>query len=424
MLVEFSVENYRSIRERVTLSLVASRDTEHPENFFSPGIAKNLSLLKSVVVYGANASGKSNLIRALAFMRRLVLSSASGQLGDAIKLTPFRLDPQTTTKPSFFEVVFVADGQRYIYGFTADTEKVHEEWLTAARKKTRLLFHRSPEGPTRFGDSWQGDSRPLEKKTRANALFLSVAAQFNNPTATPVFEWFREKLRHISDRPEIHSEMAYTPGKLSAQPEFGEELARFAEVADLGIDRFLAQQVPLRDAKFWAEMDEDERAQLVSDLPKGPDTMVPFAKAVHKTANGSEVTFDLDKDESAGTRRLFALAAPWLHIVREGCVLLVDELESSLHPLITRFLLKLIHDGSTAAQLIATTHDCGLLDPELFRRDQIWFTEKAPETWATRLYSLWDYSPRKGEDIRSGYLKGRYGAIPFIGDLGFGKAEG
>lgn len=263
----------------------------------------------------------------------------------------------------------------------------------------------------------------MEKATRPNALLVSVAVQFNNRTAKPVFDWFRGKVSYTRDSPEAYSEMLYTKVKLARDPAFSEQVASFAKVADLGIDRFVVEKVPITGVDLFAGMPEAERTELVSKLPEPLlDTISTRVRTVHSRTDAAEVYFDLERDESAGTIRLFALAALWLDALREGFVLVVDELESSLHPLITRFLLGLIH-GSAAAQLVATTHDCGLLDSQLFRRDQIWLMEKDPKTAATKLYSLWDYDVRRGADIRAGYLKGRYGAIPFIGELRFGETE-
>jgi len=427
VLLEFSVANYRSIKERVTLSLVASKDTTHAENTFPVEGTSDLSLLKSVAIYGANASGKSNLLKALSFIRRFVLTSASDrQRADPIDVEPFKLDPDTTKQPSEFEVAFILDGERYVYGFTADPEKVHEEWLTAARKKPRVLFRRSSDGDIYFGPSWRGSRRKLAEMTRPNALFLSVAVQFASTTAEPVFDWFRDSLRAISDEPETESEMEFTIDAFAQYEDFPKHLTRFMKDADIGIDRFALERVPLTE-KLLA-FPEEVRKQILSDLSQEQQEKLQDAydhdvKSVHTSSDGSEVVFDLLKDESAGTIRLFALAGPWHYVLKKGCVLLVDEIASKLHPLLTHFLVDAIHHANTSSQLIFTTHDSSLLNSRLFRRDQIWFTEKDP-SGATDLYSLWDYKKtRKDENFRTGYLQGRYGAIPFVGEFAFDEAE-
>lgn len=427
VLLEFSVANYRSIKERVTLSLVASKDSAHEENTFPAEGTSDFSLLKSVAIYGANASGKSNLLNALSFMRRFVLTSASeGQRGDTIPVVPFKLDPETAKQPSEFELALMLDGERYVYGFTADREKVHEEWLTAARKKPRVLFRRSSDGDIYFGPSWRGTRRKLASMTRPNALFLSVAVQFDNPTAEPVFDWLTESIKPVSEQPESESEMAFTTHMFAKGDEFAGHIARFMKVADIGIDRFTLEQVSLltRLQERLLELPEEARKQILSIIPQeARERYVHDVKSFHTSTDGSEIVFDLRRDESAGTIRLFALAGPFLHVLKEGCVLVVDEIASRLHPRLTRFLIKEIHRANTESQLIFTTHDSSLLDSELFRRDQIWFTEKDP-SGATDLYSLWDYKKtRKDENFRTGYLQGRYGAIPFVGELAFDEAE-
>ena len=428
MLLEFSVANYLSFRERVTLSLVASKDTEHPENTFPLSGKSDLSLLKSVGIYGANASGKSNLMNALRFMTRFVLTSASEmQRGDVIEVVPFKLDPKTISEPSEFELVFVAGEERYVYGFTADSKQVHEEWLTAtrmtaARRKPRVLFERSPGTEMHFGDSWRGDRLKLQKVTRPNALFLSVAVQFGNPIAEPVFDYFKNTIGTISDRPETTFEKLYTAYRLATDEAFAEYIQRFMKVGDLSIERFSVEEVPLPETEMWANLSDKVRQSILADLPDEQKATVRVIKSLHRTSEGSEVAFDLDKEESAGTRRLFALAGPWFQVLDEGLVLLVDELDVHLHPLMTRFLLKLVHSAEGTPQLIFTTHDSSVLDANLFRRDQIWFVEK-DEFEATKLYSLWDYKSRKDENFGKGYLDGRYGATPIIGGFAFGQEE-
>ena len=429
MLLEFSVANYLSFKDRVTLSLVASKDTEHPENTFPLNDKSDLSLLKSVGIYGANASGKSNLINALRFMTRFVLTSASEmQRGDAIEVVPFKLDPKTISKPSEFELVFVVGHERYVYGFTADSKEVYEEWLTAtrmtaARRKPRVLFERSPGTEIHFGDSWRGDRLKLEKVTRPNALFLSVAVQFDNLIARPVFDYFRNGIRWVSDMPETALEAFYTADRFLSDESFAEYIRRFMKAADLSIEGLSVEESPLRESERWAGLRKYIRQDILADLAEDEKEML--VRSLHRTSEGSEVTFDLNKEESAGTRRLFALAGPWCHVSDEGCILLVDELDAHLHPLMTRFLVKLIHSAKGTPQLIFTTHDTSVLDAELFRRDQIWFTEK-DEFGATNLYSLWDYDIRdirKDENFGKWYLTGRYGATPIIGGFAFGNGE-
>jgi hypothetical protein len=428
MLVEFSVANFLSFKDRVTLSLVASNDTEHEENtFLTPG-RKPLRLLKSVGIYGANASGKSNLLRALGFFRSFILRSPADN-GDETGVVPFKLDPKTAQEPSEFEAVFVNGSERYVYGFTVDATRVHEEWLTAARldagvAKQRLLFRRHPKDGVKFGASWRGKRRELENAIagRPKALLLALAAQVaadtaTKATATPVVEWFRVNVRAISEYPEIGSEMDFTLNLLEKELATEDEVVEFLRKADVGIDGLTLHRVPVEDAFPLSQVTEPQRRAFLSIMELKPGQEVRELKTRHHRSDGEEVSFDLTTEESAGTQRLTSLFGPWKYLLG-GLVIHIDELDRKLHPLITRHLLRLVHNSEKPAQLIFTTHDCTLLDADLLRRDQIWFTEK-DEAGATHLYSLWDYKVRKDESYGKGYLKGRYGAIPFVGELSF-----
>ncbi len=419
MLVEFSVANYRSFRNRVTLSLVASSEKDHPGNAFPAGSPSRLRLLRAVGIYGANASGKSNLIKALNFVRSFVLQSArkSGYRGD-ITVVPFRLDAVSAAQPSEFEVVFIHRGERYHYGFSTSAEAVHAEWLTAARRKPRLLFRRDPSGSFEFGPSWRGDGRRIAAVTPPSALFLSVAAQFANPTVQPVFEWFESVFRGISDNPEIGGEAQFTIESIRKDDDFARRVTQFLSVADLAIDGISVRAVPLRESQRWERLPEEVRQHVLSRIPedKRGEAEIVNVETLHRTGEDTGVTFDLAEDESGGTNRLFALAGPWLHTLDKGLVLFLDELDTKLHPLLTRSLVNLVHRSAADAQVIFTTHDSSLMDSSLFRRDQIWFAEKDQEG-STDLFSLWDYKARKDENYRGGYLRGRYGAVPFIGEF-------
>lgn len=427
MLLQFSVANFRSFHDRRTLNLVASNDQTHSDNTFAVPEQSKLRLLKCAGVYGPNASGKSNLIKALAFMRRFVIESATKyQSGDAIPVAAFKLSEDTAPKPSEFEIVFISEGNRYVYGFTADSERVHREWLTVARTaKPSLLFQRmltdAGETDYRFGGSWKGGSEHLKRQTRGNALFLSVAVQYNNPTAQPVFDWFRSQLRGISDQPS--EEKAYTIQEIEKESTSKNVVLAAMQIADLGIDDLRVESVPLADSPLWAKLGDEERKKLLSQIPPDREVHLRRVKTGHRMIDHPEalVWLDLDTEESGGTDRFFSLLGPWLYMLKQGCTLFIDEFGTRLHPLLTRMLVGMCQDTrikSRKHQLIFTTHDSSLLNAELFRRDQIWFTEKDPNQ-ATDLYSLWDYRVRKDENFESGYLKGRYGAVPFIGEFTF-----
>jgi uncharacterized protein len=394
MLLEFRVKNFLSFQDEVKLSLIASKDDIYPENTFPSGLP-GINLLKSAAIYGANASGKSNLIKALSFMRQFVVTSSTVfQPGETIPVTPYKLDPKTARQPSEFEVTLAIGDRRFVYGFSLNHEKVYEEWLTLSKKKPTLLFHRIGN-EIEFGRAFEGEKKKIQKLLRENALFLSVASQFNNPQASIIHIWFFYLLHVLEAKSFIQVE-AIT----NKDTEFIRYLSDFMRTADFGIE------------KVDLDLKSHETALIL--------------RTIRRSSDGSPVAFTLESDEeSAGTRRLAKLAEYLYqpeHAIMPMQIYVIDELDSKLHPLLTRYLVEKIH-ASPTTQFVFTTHDSTLLDPDLFRRDQIWFTEKA-RSGATDLYSLYDMRGiRKDEDFGANYLKGRYGAIPFIGDFKFDEIK-
>jgi uncharacterized protein len=413
MFLEFSVENFRSIADRQTLRLVASkRRTEAVDQpaVDEPGFTAG-KVLTSAVIYGANASGKSNFLYALNTFVRLITTSAEPKAPWYIE--PFRLDPIWTQRPSRFEVSFLKDGIRYQYGCALDRSRIHEEWLLAYPKKTpQLWFERRADGEKvacHFGPSMRGEKARLASMTRPDALFLSVAAQFNHAQLSDLQKWLTTQIR--SQRAQGFGPLG-TAEILESSSSFQSAVGRLLQGADLGILGVDVRRHPKRpDAQSGVKNvirtgKEDEHIEVITK---------------HRGADGSLVSFDLLDDESEGTVRFFELIRPITATLGSGGLLAVDELDQSLHPLLVRRLVSLFHNPTTnplRAQLVFNTHDTTLLDPKLFRRDQVWFTEK-DKAGKTHLYSLLEYSPRKEEALQRGYLLGRYGAIPFIGELNF-----
>lgn len=418
MLIEFQATNYRSIKEAQTLTLVAGSGKELlAENTFESRLPGFPRLLRSAVVYGANAAGKTNLLRALQFMQGLVLNSAAFQEGVRIAHTPFKLSKATANKPSEFEVVFADNGVRYEYGFSVDAERFHKEWLIAyPHGRPQNWFERTYHSKKKnyewhFSTKLKGSPRVWRDATRGNALFLSTAIQLNSEQLRPVFQWFQKKLVLIGmGGSQFNPSLTY---QLLEQPDGKDKLLQFVHAADLGIDNLSLQREPMGPVMVV-------EGNLVREpLPASPVPTLIRVTSFHKAIDtGEAVPLDLG-DESNGTRILFQSAGAWLNVLNNGEVLLFDELDTSLHPLMTRFLIRLFHGRGTNpnnAQLVFTTHDTSLLDSDLFRRDQVWFVEK-DEKSASHVYPLSDFSPRKDEALERGYLKGRYGALPFIGEL-------
>lgn len=424
MLVEFKVGNYRSFREEQTLSLVASKDTELGDNCVDQD---KLRLLKAVGIYGPNASGKSNLIKALSTMRDII--KKPGKPGERLPVAPFRLHDKYIDEPSSFEVTFIHEKSRYQYGFTATTERIHDEWLYAypqgrSRDIAQTWFERkfnrkTEETEWNFGSYLRGEREKLKDRTINNVLFLSAGAQWNNKQLTTVHKWFSEKLLIIlpSERPTVTTIDMVMKAQMDegSMKRFSANLGVIMRSADFGIHGINIKQQDIDPEKFpfLEDIPDEIRESILNDLKGKVSVEVEFIHSAEPT--GKEVCFS-NLEESDGTKRFFELVGPWLSAIAEGKALLVDELEASLHPHLVRELIKDFQNpalAETDAQLIFTTHDTSLLDPELFRRDQIWFTEK-DEHGSTRLYSMLDYKPRKGEAMQKGYLSGRYGALPII----------
>ena len=429
MLLEFRIGNFRSYAAEKRFSMVAGCGKELPSNTMTIVGLDRYALLPSAAVYGANASGKSNLIQAFDFYRRFVLGSAeSRQERDTIPVTPFLLDQELSRSPSHFEMTFLLNGVRHQYGFVVSHERVHEEWLTVYPKgKPQEWFHRTLDSAGKSSWAWsrthlRGEKSQLADRTRDNALFLSVAAQWNHAQIAPIYRWFRTDLKVL---PTDVSAMTYTRSQLLSDSRFREWLTGVLKAADTGINRVLARESKIHKdhLRFPSEIPDHVRDYLTESLLKERKVEVHTTRQVP----GSDREFEWDlEQESDGTQRMLELLGPIYDVLQAGAILVMDELDTSLHAYITRELVELFNNPETNpghAQLVFTTHDTSLLDPTLFRRDQLWFTAK-DATGATDLYSLEDFSPRKGEALQKGYLVGRYGAVPVLERFEFSQSPG
>jgi AAA15 family ATPase/GTPase len=423
MLIEFTVGNFRSFKEPVTFSMVAAklnaRDPQLNENN-TFRLEDGLTLLSSAALYGANASGKSNLVKALRFMRRFVLnSSKESQVVEPINTVPFLLSSLTEHEPSYFEVVFYWEGITYRYGFEVTEEKVETEWLfyTPHAKEAKLFVREGSE--ITLSRSFKG-GQVIKPLTRANALFLSVAAQFNNDIAAKIVDWFKSiGLLSALDDSKYGN---FTATMFSKDSSYQSSILELIRESDVGINDVKVEEVDLNDPNaFPQDMPQKAKDMLLEELKQDKGKFVSF-KAVHdKSCENDQIekiTFDMN-DESEGTNKLFKLSGPIIDTLRRGSVLMIDEIEASKHTLLTRSLIRLFNSQKTNpkhAQLIFTTHDTNLLSNKLFRRDQIWFVEKDGDS-ASHLYSLVELKVRNDRDYEKDYLSGRYGGVPILGEL-------
>ena len=373
MIIQFSVENFRSIMEPATLSLVASplkdaRVAAEDVIFDIDGI--DVSLLKSAVILGANASGKSNVIKALDFFKSYIIDSFKNlQAGEEIGVEAFKLNTESAKAPSSFEMIFILEGYQYRYGMDVSREYVHGEWLyrKACRKRAKEveLFYREGEEMKVHTSFSIATDLVNRKMIRNNALLLSAAAQFNDPTAVQ---------NHLDD------------------VEMRSRIVEFSKFADLGIE----------------------------DIEKSDNHIL--SRHLQYDTNGvakGETSFQFLSMESEGTIKYFSMAYPIIKALDNGSRLVIDEFDSKLHPVLTNRIISLFNSRETNprnAQLIFTAHDTNILSSGLFRRDQIWFTQK-DRFGATSLYSLSDYKVRSDAPFEKDYLSGKYGATPVIGNL-------
>jgi AAA15 family ATPase/GTPase len=436
MLISFSVENYRSFADEQTLSLEAVKDDAHPDHVVDCG---RFALLKTAALYGANASGKSNLLKAFSFMERFVRSSATRMtLGDPIRgADSFRLDKTRGGMPCSFDIRVSIEDTEYQYGFSATRERVHDEWLYVTRRGTRATNPLSRNFDSSTGRTeWtlRGELKgagDVTEKTRENGLFLSRAAEMNVESVKEVFLWFKNRVRYIDNSSLPQMLVQRTARRMDKDAAFSARVEKLMRDADVGIDHLLARKVSnlsdLKDASAEDRTFIDSLTELLeSRLAEDEGTvrrqyLETFAvQTLHSLPDSGEtVVFSLEDDESKGTQRFFGIIGPVLHALDEGNLLVVDELDCSMHPHLTYKLVEMFQSAETnpnGAQLVFATHDTNLMTPELFRRDEIWLTEKAAGG-GTQLFSLADIKskPRKDEVFEKHYLAGRYGGVPSFG---------
>ena len=410
MLLDFTVANYRSIKDEVILTLIADQGKEHRStnvvNAESIERRRPIDAVRSAVIYGANGAGKTNILRALGAMKSIVIDSARGL--NELPVEGFRFDETTSDRPTTLEAtVLGTDGIRYRFGFKATKDAIIEEWLYAWPRGRLQTWYERRDSKFEFGQKLFGDREVWRRATRPDTLFLSTAVRLNSEQLRPLYEWFSRYL-HVT-----------TPGRWSRSItldcyEDGRKnsILNFLRSADIGIS----------DLKIKRE--EPEQSSIASSVSEGIGDRfrgrlidaLTTVTLTHETNDGTKGDLDIE-EESDGTQKLFALAGPWLDSLRNGYVLVVDELHDNLHPKLVRFLIDCFHNpelNRKCAQLVFSTHDTSVLSQRVFRRDQVWFCER-DETLATSLFALSEFKVRKGvSNLERAYLSGRYGALPFL----------
>ncbi len=405
MLIEFSVTNFLSFKDKNTFTMIASSDNTLKDNYVE---INNEKILKMTAMYGANASGKTNLFKILVMVSGMIKHSNFFAPNVVLPIVPFKLDKETINKPSEFEIKFLVDGIRYVYGFKADRKNVYEEYLTYyPNGRPVKIFTRENVDNYSFNSSDEKFLNDLKEKNTSNKFFVSTATNWNYEKTKPAFDFLTEKLGVVMSYEQInnYSYNMYYNDKNKILENFA---LNFLEKADFNIKGY----------KIIEEKMTEDKLRTIPDIVK---PFIPVNTPMYKVntkhiVNGDEYEFDIS-EESLGTQVIFSFIPVLKDVLDNGKVLIIDEFDKSLHPFIVKYIVEIFNDleiNKKGAQLIFNTHDTNLLDLELLRRDQIWFTEKNSEDGSTTIYPLDDFSVRKTENVEKGYLLGRYGAIPFL----------
>jgi len=415
MLVQFTVENFLSIRDKVYLSLEPSKDSEHPENLITKGDYKAVN---SVAIYGANASGKSSLFKAITVALIMIRNSNNVQVTDKLPMTPFKFDFESRNKPTPFEFTFIAkDGRKYIYGFSATTEKVVEEYLYCYNtSKPTLLFDLNENEKPKFNRAYKVKLEAAYQMNTANKLFLATATTWNVECTKSPFEWLAESIDTFTDVMELGG-VAFEKYRIDENRKYIEFTKNLLKQADINISSIEVDAKEVVGGPALPFQIVVQGKIIPPNEGKHYDVEITTGHTV-VDENGEKTELSLTlQEESIGTQLLFFYGPLLKDAFEKGKTIVLDEIDKSMHPSLVKFIMNLFRDpdvNKNGAQLIVTTHETGILSLEMFRRDQIYFTEKDSKSGVTDLYSLDEFSVRKTENIEKGYLMGRYGAIPFL----------
>lgn len=435
MLVDFTLRNFLSFKDEISFSMLAAKSVKEHESCDCNESCNLLNvpnsdskLLKVAAIYGANSSGKSNLLMAMSFFKDMVLNSfRNDSILRQAKDLSYQFSLEAKEEPSSFEMMFIINDKRYRYGFEIENESIESEWLFVKPLdsiRESYCFKRERKNITVNSKTYKG-AGGVSTKTRHNALFLSTCAQFNVEVSMIIKEWFRKRFNILSgiDDNTIH----YTANQYIHNADMHKRIIEFIKLIDLGINDISIKESDL-------ETVPESVNQFVDALSKNPNVInseITDIKKIEILSEHKRYHNGVQKDtlltpfviESLGTKKIFALLGPWFDTILNGGTLLIDEFGASFHTKLSIELIKIFQSSlNKNAQLIITTHDTNLLRGELLRRDQIWFTEKN-EYGASDLYSLVEYKINQANSVRNDatfnkdYLMGKYGAIPYFGNI-------
>lgn len=425
MIIEFTVENYLSFKSKTTLSMVGSKSFREHKKSHLIKVDEKLSLLKSSIIYGNNASGKSNLIKAMLFMKRFLLNSFRDALDEKKEIldpnNKFVLNSKYTDLPSSFEISFIQNDIKYRYGFTIDSNEIISEWLYHTSSKEVLLFKRDLQ-KIEINKSSFKEGIGKEKEVRSNVLFISMLATINKEVSSNIVNWFK-KFNFVSGITDI-GHKKYTIEKLKNDQNFSNWVIQFIKYLEISNLSTSEEDISLEDLINKNSINEDLVEVISNNSSNQKSIKKDQIHTYHRKYDDNNflvdtIPFNFEKQESEGTKKLIYLLGPWYDTLKNGKTLVVDELDSRLHSHLSLRLINLFHEFNlNNSQLIFVSHDSTLLDKSIFRRDQIWFIEKT-QYGDSEILSLGDFKSshvRNTSSFSKNYLAGKYGAIPYFED--------
>ena len=420
MLLNFKFKNYKSYADTCNFSMIANKDKSHEDNLIAFGKDR---ISKSRIIYGANASGKTSFIDALEFVKAFSMMSNNLVENNRIGINPFKFRQKFSSIPSEFSLTFIKNSVKYSYSFSCTFEKVINEKLDVYNSaKPTNIFTRTNTDEYKFNTDVK-QLNEIKTKNTKNKLFLLTAATWNYEKVKPVVDYILNDIIVLHD---ISQPTKYNIGYIIENndlEEYKKFCLDFLNNADIRISDFEINAQKIKELGGQAELMTKLMNVIVNNDPeqmkKFGNSDVFNIKTIHNiNSESNSFLYPLELiEESDGTQQLFHFAPSLFYAFKEGKVLLIDEIDRSLHPLLVEYIIKKFYDknlNKNNAQLICNTHDTNLLNLDLFRRDEIWFTERNNASASTEMYALSDFSPRKDENIEKAYLLGRYGGIPFV----------
>ena len=449
MLIEFSVSNFRSIKDMQTLSFVATAMNEHEDTHVFQANEKT-RLLKSVGVYGANSSGKSNLVKAIGAMLGFIKAPFDEKQKFQEQIQPFKFNTATRNEGTFFQIMFILDGKTFRYGFVYDKGIIKSEWLFGTAEKNEVKYFTRESGDFYINKERFEEGRGLEKKTREDNLFLNVVNEFNGELSSSIISYLDNILviRGIDKLIEDNNLKDMSIQYLQ-EDNAKNQLLKLLKIADEELDDIILDEDKIVKEnvlkKLGIDVDNIQEKETQEDTINSVFRQMDFVKVINMVRNngdigefyqpfnpvfskrdvfnehGEKVGSDIskfDEDASEGTKKLFSYAGTILECINHGGTMIIDEFGSTLHTLLTKAIINMFNSKENkSAQLCFVVHDTNLLDTDLLRRDQIYFVEKNSKA-ETSIYSLAEIKAvRNDASFEKDYIKGKYGAIPYVKPL-------